>query len=630
MYFRIKKTSSGHVLQFVESCRSKQGTPRQRIIVSLGNAAIPKCHWSQIAAAITDYLHAQENIFSKTYPKEIQEWIDYIKRRIATKVDSSEKADEVHVDGVILDRVEHSITSELGPELAGLHAWKRLRIDELLKDLGFNALQRKTAAISVINRLVSPVSERSLETWVPQTALPELLGEDVLRQGKDRYYRISDRLLEYQKPIEAHMRNQQQKLFNLNRTVLLYDLTNTHFEGACRNNPKAAYGKNKQKRNDCPQVVVGMVFDGDGFELGHKVFEGNQSDSKSLVKMLETLEEAVTDTDCGGDAGAVKPIVILDGGIATHSNLAVLRKKGFSYLVNDSRRCRITYKEQFNDESSFDEIPGRGKKPPVQVSFIEEERDGATEGKDTVPEKEYVVLCKSAARGKKEKAIVSNAEKRYLDNLEKLSKRISSGKLVDMEKVQRSIGRIQAKNSRVQRYYTVKVTGSDRAEKLVWQRKDAELNDAEKLYGCYVLRTDMNTLSKVELWQLYITLTRAEDGFQALKRDLGLRPNRHHIESRVDAHINITVLAYQLMCYLNRILEEKGDYRDWDTIRRVLQTHSYTTIVLPTKNGKVYHIRKASHPEECQKEIYMNLGVDWHNLPTMKNQYCKANRNTKK
>jgi len=60
------------------------------------------------------------------------------------------------------------------------------------------------------------------------------------------------------------------QLFGLDRTVFLYDLTNTHFEGLCARNPKAKRGANKQKRNDCKQIVVGMVFDRFGFELTHK------------------------------------------------------------------------------------------------------------------------------------------------------------------------------------------------------------------------------------------------------------------------------------------------------------------------------------------------------------------------
>jgi hypothetical protein len=139
--------------------------------------------------------------------------------------------------------------------------------------------------------------------------------------------------------------------------------------------------------------------------------------------------------------------------------------------------------------------------------------------------------------------------------------------------------------------------------------------EAEDLFGCYVLRTDERTLNQHQLWQLYISLTQAEDGFKALKTDLGLRPNPHQKEERVDAHVFICVLAYHLLRNILWTLEQKGDYRDWETLKRVLRTHCYTTILPPTRSGQTYRIRKAGQPEECQKAIYRDMGIAWAKLP---------------
>ena len=176
---------------------------------------------------------------------------------------------------------------------------------ELLSTLGFNRSQSQAAAISVINRLADPTSEHSLLDWYRRTGLPELMGNALRGAGDDRFYRVSDLLLARQGDIERHLRERQSSLFNLERTVLLYDLTNTHFEGVCRRNPKAKRGANKQKRNDCAQIVVGMVFDQYGFEMAHKVFEGTRNDGKSLVEMIGELNAAVA-------PGKEKPLVVMD------------------------------------------------------------------------------------------------------------------------------------------------------------------------------------------------------------------------------------------------------------------------------------------------------------------------------
>ena len=112
------------------------------------------------------------------------------------------------------------------------------------------------------------------------------MGSKLRGAGDDRFYRVSDRLWRDQQRIEEHLRQAQSSLFNLQRTVLLYDLTNTHFEGLCAGNAKAKRGANKQKRNDCLQIVVGMVFDQYGFEMTHRIFEGSLHESKSVVQMM--------------------------------------------------------------------------------------------------------------------------------------------------------------------------------------------------------------------------------------------------------------------------------------------------------------------------------------------------------
>lgn len=39
--------------------------------------------------------------------------------------------------------------------------------------------------------------------------------------------------------LEEFLAAQEQTLFDLNRSIELYDLTNTYFEGQCAQNPKA-------------------------------------------------------------------------------------------------------------------------------------------------------------------------------------------------------------------------------------------------------------------------------------------------------------------------------------------------------------------------------------------------------
>ena len=133
-----------------------------------------------------------------------------------------------------------------------------------------------------------------------------------------------------------------------------------------------------------------------------------------------------------------------------------------------------------------------------------------------------------------------------------------------------------------------------------------------------MLRTDRQNLSGPELWSLYMGLTKAEEGFRALKSSLGLRPNYHQLEGRVEGHVFLTVLAYHLLRWVLHTLEDARENRSWETLRTILQTHCYTTILLPTRSGQTYRLRRAGQPEECQKAIYRALGIQWDKLPRTK------------
>lgn len=615
MFFRTKTTPTGHVLQLLQSYRNPQCQPRQQVIISLGNASINKDIQPVIARGVALRRAGEADLLAPTYSPEVRDWIERIvrmldsehalRRRGSAARQATPSTPGETVEQVMVDRVGLEGAVELGPELIGLHVWRKLGMEDVLAGFGMNSSQRAVAAVSVISRLCMPGSEYALAQWVSQTALPELLGQQAFSCGVDRFYRVSDALFRRSRDIERHLVQRQTDLFDLDQSILLYDLTNTHFEGICAANPKAKRGKNKQGRDDCVQIVVGMVFDGRGFELTHRVFEGSRHDSKTLTDMVKQLQSQVPRP--AGAASDARPLVILDGGIAAAENLALLRAHDYDYLVNDSRRGRGHYAMEFACNEPFTVIQGRGERPPVEVRLINEEHE-LENGKKYA---EQVVLCKSAARGEKERAILSSSEKRFLEALQNLKERITEGRLKDEAKIQQAIGRLKAQNTRVQRYYTIEFTDGV----LRFHRQDEQLDKALELSGCYVLRTNRKGLDAPGLWRLYMTLLNAEEGFRSLKSDLGLRPNFHQKEYRVEGHVFITILAYQLLCFIRETLHRAGITHHWESIRRLLSTHCYATIVLPTKGGKVYRIRKASAPDEQQDRIYQVFGIDWKSLP---------------
>jgi transposase len=588
MYFRTKTVKNTCLLQLVESYRNAEGQPRQRVVVSLGDAKLPQREEQLIARAVESHLSGHADLLPVDLSEEASGWV----RRILQLAGRSKSARPVcaeSVDGVLIDQVESENVVQLGPQLVALEAWKQLGISPLLEKAGLNASQIATAQLLVANRLIEPSSEWALIDWAERTALPEMLNLRVTKSTKDRLYHVGDALFKHRKAIEAGLRVHEADLFNSHGSVVLYDMSNTHFEGLCEKNPKARHGKNKQKRNDCRQVAIGMAFDSRGLALAHDVFAGNIGETKTLAHMLDRLA-------LPGSEGT-KPVVILDAGFASKENLTLLKERGLGYVINITRGSRARHAEAFAAHG-FELVPGRDERSPVEVKTIPDpdDADGS------------LVLCRSALRREKETAILSSAESRFLADIEALRKRIADGRLKNAAKIERAIGRLQKKHPRANRFYKLcHVNGTLEAT-----RDEDRHAEASELFGDYVLKTE-RTLSASETWSLYMVLLQAEEGFACLKGALGLRPNFHQIQERVEAHIFISVLAYHLLTWIRETLRPAGELRDWKTLRRLLSTHSLVTTALPLDDGRVLRIRKASRPDPEQARLYDNLHIQWKN-----------------
>ena len=589
MYFRTKIIKGTPLVQLVQSYRNEERQPRQRVVASLGNAQIPDELKRPVARAVEMRLHGGQDLFQSELSEEAAAWVARIVPLAGRSKGAYTPVKNTSTDGVLLDEIETENVVQLGPQLLALKAWEDLGFTSMLEALGMNASKIATAQLMICNRLIKPLSEWALIDWAHRTALPELLGTRITKTTKDRLYHMSDELLSHRKTMETQLREREKNLFSLSRGIILVDVTNTHFEGVCQSNPKACHGKNKQKRNDCRQVAIGMAFDEHGFPLAHETFEGNVADTKTLSILLERL--ALSDDDLG----LLKPVVILDAGFASKANIAMLKKRGYSYLINITRGSRTKYAESFEKEV-FEALPGRKPDLKVEVKKITDPED----------EESQLLLCRSAQRRIKEEAMLSKAEARFLKDAHSLGERIEKGRLKTHDVIERKIGSLFKKHPRVRRFY--KVQHQDGG--LGIERIEEKMEEAQGLCGDYVLKTDKG-LGAAELWGLYMTLLKAEAGFKTLKGALGLRPNYHQLEDRVDGHIFISVLAYHLLSWVQHHLERSGDLREWKTIRRLLSTHSLVSTRLKLEDGRIITIRKASVPDAEQALVYKELGIDW-------------------
>lgn len=252
--------------KLVESVRTHSG-PRQRTVLNLGTLELDKDKWKDLANRIEEIISGQKRL--QDADQEVERLARHYAKLLAQQqMAEKEEHKDQEPDFQSLDVNDLSSTEGLsiGPEHVGLAAMKQLGFFKLFQDLDFKPDQIDLAVLSIVGRLIHPGSENELKRYAMQeSGLDEILGTSFARVGQNSLYAISDLLLAHKSAIEQFLRSNTKKILDLSESIILYDLTNTHFEGSALECDKAKHGQNKQKRNDRPQITVGFVVDEHGF-----------------------------------------------------------------------------------------------------------------------------------------------------------------------------------------------------------------------------------------------------------------------------------------------------------------------------------------------------------------------------
>lgn len=588
----------------MESYRTQRG-PRQRTVVNLGKLDLAKERWKELADCIEAKVTGQQYLF------EVDRYIEQlathyasllIHRRLAVMPGEKREKAKPEYETVDIKSLAHSQSRTIGAEYVGLSMFKRLGLDQFFQRLGISKKESDLVALSIIGKLVHPGSERRTRKWAKHlSGLDELLGTDFSQLSNNALYRILDLQLTHKEEIEHHLKMKERHLFSLKENIILYDLTNTYFEGEAKDNKKAKNGRSKEKRKDAPLVTLGMIIDEMGFPKTSKLFEGNVSEPATLIEMIEGLQGNTIDKRNNSEKGECSKkdkkgiTVVIDAGIAKEENLTLLKREGYDYL------CVAR-----NKPVDFSEID------KTALLMIKQDRNNKVEVQMIKKGKESILYCKSYLKAKKEEAMRCSFQERFEKNLKEISASLSKkGGTKKYDKVLERIGRQKEKYSSIAHYYTIEVTQKDGIATTIEWKFTKEQKAEERFSGSYFLRTSRVDLTEEEIWSLYIMLTNVEDAFRYLKSELALRPIWHQKEVRSDAHLFNTLLAYHLLISIQTELKRDEIYMRWCHIRDLLSSHVGITTAMTNKKGKRIYIRDCSEPEPFHKRIYNALKLSY-------------------
>ena len=450
------------------------------------------------------------------------------------------------------------------------------------------------AALIAVNRLVDPRSERGIYSWLPSTALPELLDMPYTRWSLNHLYRCLSLVEPHKQTIEQHLAEPARDLFHFQNDLLLYDLTSTYFEGRLEHNPKAQRGYSRDHRPDCKQLCIGLVVNRDGFPLGYESLPGNRRDAATLLPMIHTLEARF---------GPCPRLICFDRGMATEANLQELRRTKRSYLCG-SRRAVVRQHLPVIRAGPWTVVRQSATEQPT----IEVHELPSTTVADEPTER--WLLCRSAGCRLKEQQMYDARLAKARQRLAKLQQQVVVGTFttahVILAKAKKAVGRTHD----LQGIFTFALRRADHGQQLQVVESASAIQDERDLQGVYLLRTTVPALAADDLWHMYMLLTRVEAAFRNLKTDLSIRPIYHHKENRGDAHVLFSVLAYALSVTIQLRYRQNGTDQNLTTpaLLETLQAVQLAELSYQTSDGSRLRFERASVPSAAQQAILAALG----------------------
>jgi len=484
-----------------------------------------------------------------------------------------------HID---IKGLEVEDVKEFGAEHLCRQMLDKLRLGAYLKSLGMPDGQTKKAMISIAGKAIYSASEYKTSQIIEMNSELPALYNCKKKISHKQLYTISDILYKHKPSIDSYLYNRITDMFDINDKLVIFDLSNTYFETRKAQSKIAKYGRSKEKRSDCPLVVFSGVINSQGFIRHSRIYEGNKSDMATISDMIKDLEEhSLPDT---------QHTVVIDAGIATDNNLEELDRKGYRYVCVSKKRIK-DYPVDTSEPKTI-KLTERGKNE-VELSIFKPEGYNDT-----------WMYVESEAKRKKEASMNLKLRQAFEEDLNSIIASFSKkGGTKLINKVWERIGRAKQKHNRVSARYKLDVTEKEgKATNLTWTITENKIKD-DKSKGVYFIRTNYQKTGEGELWDIYNTIREVEATFRSLKSDLNLRPVHHQNDERIEAHLYLTMLAYQLVNSIRYMLKQKGLNYDWKNIIRIMSTQKIQTIKLPT-DKKVMHLRKPSAPIKEVRQIY--------------------------
>ena len=300
---------------------------------------------------------------------------------------------------------------------------------------------------------------------------------------------------------------------------VLYDLSSSYVEGRCC--PLAALGHNRDGKPGKQQINWGLVCSPEGRPVSVQVHPGNTADPSTVPDVLDQVKDKF---------GIERVILVGDRAMITDAHAATLKELGAGF-VSALKTAQI--RKLMNAGS-------------VQLSLFDQTSLAEITSEEFPGER--LIVCRNpnlaAERARKREELLAATERELAKVKQMVDGPRGSLRSADAGKIGQRAGRV------INKYKVAKHFELDIADgSFAYQRKTEQIQAEAALDGIYVLRTTCgkDVLTSQAVVRVYKQLKMAERAYRTIKDALDVRPIRHHLEDRVEAHFFLFLLAYHLL-----------------------------------------------------------------------------------
>lgn len=394
-------------------------------------------------------------------------------------------------------------------------------VTETMKRLGFASLlaSRKSRERSIVMAMIAtqvlePDSKLAMTRWWHTTTIPEIFGiEDA---DEDDLYAAMDWLLERQGQIEKKLAGRHLE----EGSLVLYDLTSSYFEG--KTCVLAKLGHSRDGKKGKLQVNYGLLTDRRGCPVAVSVYDGDTGDSTTLREQADKVR---------GDFGIKRMVMVGDRGMISQKQIDGLKDlKGVDWIT------------ALRTEAIRNLVKGGS----IQLGLFDE-RNIFEFTHPNYPG-ERLVACRNPEMMRRRREKRQSLLDATVEELEKVSRMVERGRPRGQDKIGVRVGRVVNKY-KVAKHFKLNI----RKNGFSYEIDKKKIAREAALDGIYVVRTSLSKreMNTAETVLSYKKLSDVERAFRSLKSiDLLVRPIRHRMVDRVQAHIFFCVLTYYVQWHM--------------------------------------------------------------------------------